>query len=88
MHPARMADELIVETTMQYNPNQQNAKIELSHAIVKNNLTVVEGTTILGICNEKFELLYRIPDDIREYIDKQIDLYRKSPLPFLKVIKG
>ncbi len=87
--PARMADELVIETRMQYSPDRQNAKIDLSHTIVKkhNNMPIVEGSTILGICNEKLELLYRIPNDIREYLDEQIAYYQENPDPSLKILK-
>ena len=84
-----MADELVVETSMDYNPDRQNAKIELFHSITKkgNNLLIVEGSTVLGICNEKLELLYRIPDAIREYLDAQIKHYQNNPQPILKIMK-
>ena len=84
-----MGDELVVETIFNYHPGQKNARIELLHLIFKkmNNVPVVEGSTVLGICNRQYEMLYRIPDEIKGYINEKLELNMSHPAPGLKIRK-
>ena len=52
-----------------------------------NNVPVVEGSTVLGICNRQYEMLYRIPDEIKGYINEKLELNMSHPAPGLKIRK-
>ncbi|MCG8336012.1 MAG: acyl-CoA thioesterase [Proteobacteria bacterium] len=87
VYPAQMADTLVVESTICYQTTQQNARLGITHFIFKKagSVKIAEGSSVLGICNQKYQLLYRFPVEVREYLHSQICHYTENPIPDLKI---
>ena len=76
---ARFGDSLTIETHWLYDPSVRNASINLEHFVLRkgDNKAIVEGTSMIGICNEDYQLLYALPKSIKDYNTQQIQFFRE-----------
>jgi acyl-CoA thioesterase FadM len=87
LHHAQLDDRLTVETIFEYPWEQNNARLRLSHEIFKkkHHVEVALGSTVLGICDRKYKLQYRLPEQVKTYLRDQIAFFMKHPDPHVQI---
>jgi len=84
---AKVGHVLKTQTEFKYDSTQQSAHLKLTHRI-KNTTTkstCVEGTTILGVCNSNYELLYKLPDELYHQLRKNVRYYAENPSTMIRI---
>ena len=76
----QLGDEVIAETVFNYNPAQTNAKIEFTHTILKKKgkILAAEGFSTIGICDHSYKLFFKIPLDVKAFLEEQLDFYSQN----------
>lgn len=87
--PARMADELLIETRFEFDSERRGGKLEFRHAALrkKGRQLLAEGTSVLGICDREHRLQARLPESVRNYCMERIAHYGRTPDPGVRLAR-
>ena len=85
--PAFLGDELLLETSFTCDLEQVSSQVNLDHQLFHSakGSPICRGTTTLGICDRAYRLVYRMPEDVKQYLAEQVAYYRARTTPSVSV---